>query len=77
MISSTKVNIEPNPSNNPFQKLEVNFGSLFDMIIIGIPWNLKISRMKISTMFATLYADFMGIKWVGLLNFPTTTIISL
>lgn len=36
----------PKPVNKAFQNFEVNFLPRFNMIFLGIPWNLKLS-MKI------------------------------
>jgi hypothetical protein len=44
----------PNPLNNPLQKLEVNFISQSETIVLGIPCNLEISFMKISAMLVVI-----------------------
>jgi hypothetical protein len=36
-----KASCIPKPTNKPFQKFDVNLASRFDMIILGMPCNLK------------------------------------
>jgi len=61
--------------NKVFQKLKVTFVSMFEMIFLGKPCILKISFMKISTMFMALWVDFTVIKCASLKSLYTTTII--
>jgi hypothetical protein len=65
----------PNPLNIPFQKFDVNLGSLSDTIVLGTPCILAISHMYISAMLVALCIDFTGIKWEALVSLSTTTII--
>jgi hypothetical protein len=46
------------PANNSFQKADVNFTSLSEITILGIPCSLKISFINISAMFIALKVDF-------------------
>jgi hypothetical protein len=43
-----------NHLNNPLQKFEVKFVSLFETITLGIPCNLVISSIYISTILVVL-----------------------
>jgi hypothetical protein len=70
-----KLKFVPNPLNSPLQNFEVKLESLSDTIVLGIPCNLTIYHMYISTIFVSLYVDFTGIKWASLVRFSTTIII--
>jgi hypothetical protein len=49
----------PNPLKNPLHKLEVNFVSLSETIVLGIPCSLAISFMKIYAILVVciVFAD--------------------
>ena len=64
-----------NPTNNSFQKEDVNFTSLSEITILGIPCSLKIYFINISVMFIVLKVEFTGIKCTDLLSLSITTII--
>jgi hypothetical protein len=63
------------PANNSFQKADVNFTSLSEITILGIPCILKIYFMNISAMFIALKVDFIRIKCADLLSLSITTMI--
>jgi len=65
----------PNQVNMDFQKENVNFTFLYDIITLGIPCSLNIYLIKISTICNILKVDWTRIKCVDLLNLSTTTII--
>ena len=75
MINHTEIQISIYPANNSFQKVDVNFTSLSEITILGIPCSLKISFMNISAMFIALKVDFTGIKCADLLSLSITTMI--
>jgi hypothetical protein len=58
-----------NPLNSPFQKFEVNFGSLSDTIVLGILCKCATSFKKISATSDALWVVFNGIKWAALVRF--------
>src|SRR5215510_1372106 len=60
--------------NNPFQKLEVNFVSLSDIIAFGIPLRQIMLSMNNLATCCVLYWDFVGIKCAILLNLSTMII---
>jgi hypothetical protein len=64
-----------NLQNNYFQKIDVNFTSLYEITILGILCSLKFSFMNILAMLITLKVDFIGIKCANLLILSITTII--
>ena len=70
-----KLNWVSYPSNKSFQKLEVRFVSLSDITIFGIPYNLKIYFINISTMLMDLMVYLTSMKCVPLVNLSSTTII--
>jgi hypothetical protein len=70
-----KFRFVPNPLNSPFQKFEVNFGSLSDTIVLGIPCKRATSFKKISTTSAAWWVVFNGVKWAALVSLSTTTMI--
>jgi hypothetical protein len=55
--------------------MDVNFTSLSEITILGIPCSLKISFMNISKMFIALKEDFTEIKCADLLSLSITTMI--
>jgi hypothetical protein len=63
-----------NPANNYFQEADVNFMSLSEITILGIPCSLKFSFMNILAMLIALKVDFTGKKCADLLSLSTTTI---
>jgi hypothetical protein len=63
------------PTNNSFQKVDVNFTYLSEISILGKPCSLKIYFINISTVFIALKVDFTGIKCANLLSLSITTII--
>ena len=62
-----------NPTNNSFQKAYVNFTSLSEITILGIPCNLKIYFMNISAMLISFKVDFTWMKRAKLLSLSITT----
>jgi hypothetical protein len=64
-----------NLANNYFQKIDVNFTSLYEITILGILCSLKFSFMNILAMLIALKVDFIGIKCANLLILSITTII--
>jgi hypothetical protein len=70
-----KFRFVPNPLNSPFQKFEVNLGSLSDTIVLGIPCKRATYFKKISATSAALWVVFNGIKWAALVSLSTTTMI--
>ena len=58
------------------QKLEVNFVSLSDTIVLGIPCSLNISFMNMLAISISLQVDLTGIKWGDLFSLSTTTIMA-
>jgi len=65
----------PKPTNNSFQKLEVNFVSMSDITFFGTPCNMTPSRMN---NYATLLAenvDFIGMKCATFVNLTTITMM--
>jgi hypothetical protein len=69
-------NLVSKPAINDFQKLEVSFVSLLDMISFGIPCSLNISFMNMLAMYISLQVDLTGIKRADLLNLSTTTMMA-
>jgi hypothetical protein len=69
-------NLVSRPTIKDFQKLEVNFVSLSDMISLGIPYSLNISFMNMLAISITLQVDLTGIKWADFLNLSTTTMMA-
>jgi hypothetical protein len=57
-----KSNFVTKPTNKDFQKLEVNFVSLLDIISLGMLCSLHISFTKMLTIFIALQVDLTGIK---------------
>jgi hypothetical protein len=55
-------NCIPNPTNKPFHKFKVNFASRSEIMVLGIPCNLKIYFIKTSTTSIALKVDLIGIK---------------
>ena len=55
--------------------VDVNFTSLSEITILGIPCSLKISFINISTMLMALKVDFIGMKCANLLSLSITTMI--
>jgi hypothetical protein len=58
-----------------FQKLEVNFISLSNMLSLGMWCGLNIYFMKILAISISLQVDLTGMKRASLLNFSTTTMM--
>jgi hypothetical protein len=69
-------NLVSKPSISDFQKLEVNFVSLSDMISFVIPCSLNISFMNTWAISISLQVDLIGMKWADLLNLSITTIMA-
>ena len=63
-------NLVSSPAIQDFQKLEVNFVSLSDMISLGIPCSLNISFMNTLAMSIALQVNFLNLS-------TTTMIVSL
>jgi hypothetical protein len=55
-------NLVSKPTISDFQKLEVNFVSLSDIISFGIPGSLNISFRNMLAISISLQVDLMGIK---------------
>jgi hypothetical protein len=55
-------NLVSNPVVSDFQKLEVNFVSLSDIISLGIPCSQNTSFMNIWAISIVLQVDLMGMK---------------
>ena len=68
-------NLVSRPTIKDFQKLEVNFVSLSDMISLGIPCSLNISFMNMLAISIALQVNLTGIKWVEFLNLSITTMM--
>jgi hypothetical protein len=55
-------NLVSKPTNKDFQKIEVNFLSLSDIISLGMPCSLNIYFMKILAISISLQVELMGMK---------------
>ena len=74
-VGSTKVQLCTQIYKNTFRKFEENLVSLYEIISLGNPCNLKISFMKIFAITSDYNVDLTGIKCDAFVNFSTTTMM--
>jgi hypothetical protein len=64
----------PRMPRNCFHSVEVNQESRSEIISVGMPWNLQISRVKIFTKCSAVFCSFLsGMKWAIFMNLSMMT----
>jgi hypothetical protein len=69
-------NLVSKPTIKDFQKLEVNFVSLSDIVSLGMPCSLNISFMKMLAISIALQIDLIKMMRANLLNLSTTIMMA-